>query len=249
MLHLGKTPARVGAVKFKMRKYLNLSVLPALPSGDFGHDGLVTTPWNMLGNDKAGCCVWSGGGHESMLWNAAAGKTITFTDQSTLSDYSACTGYDPNDPSTDNGTDMQAAASYRLKTGLLDADGNRHKIGAYLALDVGNVEEHLYALYLFGAVGIGINFPDSAMDQFNAGQPWTVVPGATVSGGHYICGVARRSSRLVICTWGAEDPMDDTFLQTYNDESLAYVSAEYLNGGKTLDGFDAEQLNADLAAL
>jgi hypothetical protein len=158
-MKLGKLPARPDAVKLKLANYIDTSVLPK-PPAEFGHERLVTQ-WGMLGNDNAGCCVWSGAGHEVMLWNREAGKTVNITTTSTLRNYSLVTGYDPNDPSTDQGTDMQAAASYRLKTGLLDADGKRHKIGAYVALKPGDLTELWYATYLFDGVGIGVEFPPS----------------------------------------------------------------------------------------
>jgi hypothetical protein len=248
MLRLGKRPARPGAIKLKLRDYINLSVLPA-PPAEFGHDGLVKSPWGMLGNDAAGDCVWAGGAHETMVWNAEAGIVVSFDDTCVLSDYSAVTGYVVGDDSTDQGTDMQTAAAYRKATGLLAADGTRHKVGAYLEIEAGNLEEHLTAAYLFGAVGIGITFPDSAMDQFNAGQPWSVVTGSTIEGGHYVPFLARRAGMFVVVTWAAEQQMQDSFFAANNDESVVYLSSERLKGGKSLDGFDLDQLNADLAAL
>ena len=91
---------------------------------------------------------------------------------------------------------MQAAASYRRKTGVIDTKGKRHKIVAYLALTKGNLDQHVSAAYLFGAVGVGIQFPASAMDQFNAGKPWDVVSGAKIEGGHYIPLVGRYNPQF-----------------------------------------------------
>jgi hypothetical protein len=246
-MKLGKKPARFGAVKLKFSNYIDLSRLP-VPPASFGHDGLVSE-WGNLGNDSAGCCVWSGGGHETMLWNIEAGRQTQFSTEATLSDYSAVTGYNPADPSTDQGTDMQAAANYRLKTGLLDAHGNRHKIGAYLAITPGNIQEHMVAAYLFGAVGIGITFPSSAMGQFNAHEPWDVVAGSRIDGGHYIPLVAHRDGLMQIVTWGRVQPMTDAFLAANNDESLVYLSPEMLTNGKSIDGFALDQLQADFDQL
>jgi hypothetical protein len=245
---LGKLPARKDAVKLKLRNYLTPSLLPTPPK-DFGHEDLVPLPCNMLGNDQYGDCVLAGAGHETMLWNAAGGKTVRFNDSASLSDYSAITGFDPLDPNTDQGTDMQVAASYRRKTGIVDADGKRHKVAAYLAITPGDVQEHLLALYLFGAVGIGIKFPSYAMDQFNAGKPWTRHLVYSIEGGHYIPLVGRRKGRFVCVTWGKEQPMSDAFFRKFNDESVAYVSLEMLKNGRSLEGFDAAQLQADLAQL
>lgn len=247
-LKLGKRPARAGAVKLKLKDYVDLSRLPTPPE-EFGHEALVTSEWGMLGNDEVGCCVFSGGDHETILWNAEAGRPIRFVKDNTLSDYSAVTGYNPSDPSTDNGTDMQAAAAYRQKVGLIDADGNRHKVGAYLAISPGNIEEHCVAAYLFGAIGIGIMVPDSAMDQFNEGKPWDVVEGSSIEGGHYVPIMARRNGMFHVCTWGKLQPMTDNFFQRYEDEAIAYLSPEALKDGKSLEGFDLPALQADLAAL
>lgn len=247
-MRLGKKRARLGAVRLSLRRYIDLSTLPT-PPAEFGSDDLVTNAWGMLGNDNAGDCVWAGAAHETMLWNAEAGSAVSFSDDSVLSDYSAVTGYVIGDDSTDSGTDMQQAASYRLKTGILDASGKRHKIAAYLAIEAGNLQEHLVAAYVFGAVGIGIEFPNSAMDQFNADQPWDIVPGALLEGGHYVPLLSRRGGMFNCVTWGMRQPMTDAFFARYNDESLVYLSEEFLTGGKSLQGFDIGQLNADLKAL
>ena len=203
----------------------------------------------MLGNDQYGDCVWAGAAHETALWNRESAHQVLFTDTAVLSDYSAVTGFTPSDPSTDQGTDMQLAASYRKKKGVKDANGRRHKIAAYLSITPGDVQEHLLAAYLFGAVGIGIKFPQSAMHQFNTGQPWTVVNGSPIEGGHYIPLVARRNNMLVCVTWGKTQPLTDAFLKAYNDESIVYVSTEALTAGKSLEGFNKQQLLADLAQL
>lgn len=245
-MKLGKTPARAGAVKLRLSSYLDKSALPKLPAR-FGHETLVTD-WGMLGNDQFGDCVWAGAAHETRLWGAEAGTPIAFTDKAVLSDYSAVTGFNPADPNTDHGTDMQVAASYRRKTGIVDAAGRRHKVEAYLALKPGDVTEHYYAMYLFGAVGIGIEFPSSAMNQCNAGKSWSVVSKAKIEGGHYIPLVAKRA-HLECVTWGKPQAMTVGFFQKYNDESVAYVSAEALANNKSPEGFDLATLLADLKSV
>jgi hypothetical protein len=246
-LMLGKTPARTDAVKLKLAKYIDASALPK-PPAEFGHERLVTN-WGMLGNDTAGCCVWAGAGHEVMLWNREAGKTANVTTTSTLRNYSLVTGYNPNDPSTDQGTDMELAAKYRRATGLLDADGNRHKIGAYVALDPGDLDQLWYATYLFDGVGLGVEFPAQWMDAFNAGKPWDAVRHPKVEGGHYITQVAKRDGNGTIITWGQPTPLTPRGYQQFNDESLAYLTEEKLTNGKSLEGFDLATLRKDLALV
>jgi hypothetical protein len=225
----------------------------------FGHYPLVKE-WEMLGNGPddsvqpgfqgAGDCVFAGGDHETMLWNAEAKTTVTVTGRQAIADYSAVTGYVINDDATDQGTDVRTALKYRQKTGLLDSHGNRHKIAVYVALEPGNLTELAEAAYLFGAVGIGIQFPDSAMDQFNAGKPWSVVAGSQVEGGHYVPVVGRPSGTYFDCvTWARVQKMTHGFITKYCDEAWAIISTEALAGGKSLEGFDLAQLKADLAAL
>jgi hypothetical protein len=246
-MKLGKKPARPEAVKFKLANFIDPAGLPK-PPRRFGHEDLVGADWKMLGNDNYGDCVFAGAAHETKMWCLEAGVDTTFTDECVLADYSALTGFDPSRPDTDQGTDMAQAADYRRKIGILDAAGNRHKIAAYLALEPGDLSHLFYATYLFGAVGIGIEFPVSAMDQFNRGRPWVIVSRSRLEGGHYVPIVARRE-RIDCVTWGRVQPMSGGFYGRYNDESLAYVSEEALRDGRSPEGFDAQGLLAALEAL
>lgn len=247
---LGKTPARPGAIRLKFGDYLKVTALPPLPA-IFGHEDLIAAnAWGMLANDQHGDCVWAGAAHETMLLAAEAGGTATFTDANVLSDYSVVTGFNAADPATDNGTDVQQAAAYRQQTGIIDARGVRHKIAAYVALEPGNAQ-HLYlAAYLFGAVGIGLMLPSSALDQSAQGQAWDVVAGSQQAGGHYVPLVGRRADGL-LCTvsWGVLQPMTEKFFATFCDEAVAYVSTECLVDQKTLEGFNYDALINDLNAL
>ena len=245
MYRLGKTPARIDSIKLKLSTY---ATLPTPPT-KYGHEGLVNLPWQILGNDKYGDCVWAGADHETMLFNKEAGVDINFSDQTALSDYSACTGFNPNDPNTDQGTDMQVAASYRLKTGIVDSSGVRHKVGAYLAITPGNKEELKQAISTFSNVGIGIQFPASAMDQFNEGKNWTVVKNSQIEGGHYIPAVGYDSRYVYIVTWGKLIKASWGFIMKYCDEAVVYLSPEMLTGGVSLDGFNLTQLQTDLKEL
>lgn len=251
-LKLGKTPARPWAApgkKFRLGSYLaGPAALPALPAA-FGHESLVAQ-WDMLANDRYACCVWAGAAHETMLLVKEADNAVAFTDANVLSDYAAVTGFDPNDPATDQGTDLQDAAAYRRKTGVIDAAGRRHTVAAYLALDPGNVDHLLLASYLFGAVGIGLALPASALDQSNQGQTWDVVAGSANAGGHYVPLVGRLAAGpLVAVSWGRIQLMTPNFFQTFCDEAVAFVSTEDLVNQKSPEGFDYATLTADLAAL
>ncbi len=241
-MKLGKKAVVYDNRDFKFARYLTQRVPP-----QFGHEQNIGA-WGMLANDRVGCCVFSGAAHEHMVWGTEGFAPTPFSDASVLSDYSAVTGYDPADPSTDQGTLVRDAMKYRRATGLLDAAGQRHQIAAYVALEPGNLDELRQALYLFGVVGVGIEFPGSAMDQFDAGQPWAVTPGSRVEGGHYVPLVAYRGN-FVCVTWGKLQEVTESFLARYCDEAWAMLSPEMLLDGKSPEGFDVEALRSDLNAL
>lgn len=242
-LKLGKAPAKPRPKDLKFKTYTESSKLPAIPAA-FGYDSVYPkTGWGMLGNDEQGDCAWASAAHETMLWTAAAKKPVQFTTDGVLADYHACTG--PGD----NGTDMHDEMNYRRQTGIKDSMGKRHKIGAFLSLTPGSLSEVYEAAYLFESVAIGIEFPESAMDQFNAGEMWSVVKGAQVVGGHAIPFIAKRT-HLEIISWGNLVQMSVPFFQKYCDEAYAIVSPDLLNDeGLSARGFNISQLNADLTAL
>jgi hypothetical protein len=245
-LCLGKLPARPNAIKFKLATYTDFSALPPIPK-DFGHEEYTPPiPWGMLGNNQYGDCVVAGGAHEHMLWAKMGGKNLTFNTSDVLKDFQAITG---QPPSANTGADMQQAASYRLHTGLLGADGKRHKIAAYLEIAPGSVRELYAAMYLFGACGIGFKFPNTAFDQFRNRQSWHIVSNMIFDGsGHYVPAFASRSN-IVCVSWGRFQAMRPSFYASLCDEAVAYVSQEALVAGHSPEGFDYAALLADLRAL
>lgn len=256
-LQLGKTPATHDHRDLTFAKYRDPEVkLPKV----FGYGKLIDS-WEMLGNgpdpempadfEGAGDCVWAMAAHTTMLRSRAAGTgpnggPIPFTTRGVLNDYSKATGYNPVTGANDNGTDMRVALKYRQKTGIIDANGKRHKIGAYVALEPGNLTQMLEALYYFGATEIGIEFPSYAMDQFNQHKPWAVKTGGQIEGGHAIPIVLNPYQ---VVTWARLQPVTAGFLTKFCDEAWAVISPEFLKAGKAPNGFDLAQLQTDLANL
>jgi hypothetical protein len=90
------------------------------------------------------------------------------------------------------------------------------------------------------------------MDQFNAGDPWDVVPGTPKpTEGHYIplVGYDPTKDLWYVVTWGQLQAVTSAFILKYADEHYALLSPEMLKGGKSLEGFDLTTLQADLAAV
>jgi hypothetical protein len=114
--------------------------------------------------------------------------------------YSESSGYDPADPATDQGATMQEVNDYFRAYGIAG-----RKIEAFFRVNSDDFDELRSALYLFGAVSIGMAFPSFAMDQFNRGKPWDFPPGTKVKidGGHDVLLVGMtRGGNLLVVTWG-----------------------------------------------
>src|SRR5581483_5618616 len=61
---------------------------------------------HMFLNDQLGDCAVAGSIEEVRLANALRGVTVNFTDAEALKNYEAITGYTPDDPDSDAGTDV-----------------------------------------------------------------------------------------------------------------------------------------------
>lgn len=248
-MRLGKRPARENSVLLRLSDIVDAGKLPS-PPPTFGHVGV--RDWGVLGNDKFSDCVWAGAAHETTLWTRASGRvSAQFSTSGVLSDYSAATGFDGTS-ATDTGTDAQEAASYRRKIGVVDVAGQRHRIMAYMSLRRGDWDQLMLAAWLFGAVGVGVDYPRTAQRQFDAGKPWTVVQqDSAILGGHYVPVVGRNSAGMaLVVTWGRLHAMTREFYERYNDETIAYFSPEYVNiNNLSPEGFDAEALGNYLKEL
>ncbi len=251
MYKFGKKPAQDDPRTLELARYATAE-LPT-PTKIFGFGGLYTD-WGMLANDEYGDCVFAGAAHETMLWNKLRGGIdVPMSDGAVLQDYSDVTGFNPKQPWTDQGTNMLDALKYRVQTGIRDANGDRHKIAAYAALEPGNFEQAVQATYVFGSVGIGWLVPETIWDQFDNGEYFDVVdPDAAIIGGHYTPSAGSRNSvaRLTIITWGRKVQMTKRFYEAHVDEAYVMLSEEQIRAdGLGIHGLDLSQLRADLAAL
>lgn len=204
--------------------------------------------WPMYLNDRIGNCTCAGAGHiiegESTY---GRGTTELITDDDVVTAYSAVSGYDPKTGRNDNGAVMQEVLSYWRKTGI-----GGHRILAFAEVDHADVEQLRSALATFGSLYIGINFPKSAMTQFNERKPWDVVLGSRIEGGHAINAgwYDAESATWKIVTWGAVQEMTQDFWDAYVDEAWVVIAPEWLDeAGASPGGLDLHALGQDFATL
>lgn len=230
--------------RLKLAPFLTGTYPPAPATVDYlskVHD------WPMYGNDRWGDCVWAMIGHTiEAATTYGQGATVKVTDTDVLKGYSDVTGFDPGagppgDNPTDNGTVIQDALDYWRKTGI-----GGHKILAFAQVDHTNADEVDAALYLFGHLQVGIRFPASAMDQFNASQPWDLVPHTSIEGGHAI----DMGSKNEAITWAKRQAFTQAFWRTYVEEAWVTITPEWINAaGLAPEGLDVAALNAAFTGL
>jgi hypothetical protein len=219
---LGKKPAQPARPHLKLSAVLGERLTAPPASVDWQADAIQ---WPMYGNDTIGDCTCAGVGHlVNQLTFYGSGTEAEPTEDQVVAMYSAITGYTPDDPNSDTGAYCQDVLGYWRKTGL-----EGHKVVAYAALDVANLTEVKQAIALFGTVYVGLTFPDSAMAQFNNGQPWDVVKGAKPEGGHCVIVGAYGAGRLGLVTWGAETEMTEAFWKAYVDEAWVVLDVDGLS--------------------
>lgn len=241
-VRLGKMPARHDPRTFDYAKYRT-----GLATAPLQADWSTGVPFAMLSNDKYGDCVEAGYAHQVQIWGDKAGNTFVPTDAEVLSAYTAITGFNPNDPSTDKGTDILTAMGYWQKTGL-----GGQKITAYAKVAPTNLEQVREAIAWYGGAYIGVQLPTSAQSQ--VGKEWTVTtgPDAVVGswGGHCIPLCAYDQNTVTCVTWGALQPMTWEFFTTYCDEAFVMLATDWISAtGQSPSNLAWGQLMADLANL
>ena len=247
---LGKREHQPGAISWRYGDIFDRKKL-ARPPPVFGHVWNETTV-DILGNDSAGCCVFATQAHLLQTMQRGLGNPQTrFDDGGVIADYSEVTGYIPGNPATDKGTYMRDGANFWRKKGILDADGNRHKIEAYVDVKITDPDELFQACYDFGGVALGLKLPQNAIWQFEHQRPWSVPFDKKLAGGHAVALVGRnRRGDAIITTWNGITAASRDFLHEFTDECVAFISLEYLDArGLNPRGYDRAELERRLAAL
>lgn len=242
---LGKQEPRHDPRTFQLARYLTDELPPAPAHVSWAEK---VEQWGMLANDRYGDCVPVGALHLAQNWTAYASTEYVPTEQEALTAYTAMTGFDPNDPNTDNGTVMLDALNHWRRAGIAG-----HQIMAYAACEPGNVEHIKDSIHLFAGSYVGMSLPRSAQGQ----QVWSVPPQGPVGdgrpgswGGHCVPIIAYSSRRLICVTWGQLKPMTWRFFRTYCDEAYAALSEDWLRADRTApNGFDLDELKKDLASI
>ncbi len=240
-LKLGKLPKKENPRTLTLAKYVTLPVVPHAFAWEYNLDA-----WGMMGNDQIGDCTCACAGHMLMEWTSRTYGTVTPTDQQIIAAYSAITGYVPGNESTDNGAAITDVLAYWQNTGIAS-----HKILGWAAIDVSNVANLKAAVALFGAIDIGFNVPQSAMDAFGKGQPWNDTTDTNIVGGHSVPVMGYGGLGCTCITWGQRQQMSWAFFSAYCDEAYACITEDFITRAQVTPvfGLNLAALQADLEAL
>ncbi len=239
-MKLGRKPRKFNPKTLFLPRYMTANVPEPPPSKVF-YEYLVKR-WPMFLNDTIGDCVFACGAHMLEDWTAHTMGKVSPTDADVQAAYSAVGGYVPGDPATDNGANITDFLSWWQTNPLAG-----RKISGWASIDPSNLTAIKQAIWIFGGVDIGINMPQSAMDQFNARQNWELVQDSPIIGGHSICVFGYGAHGCACITWGQVQYMSWEFFAAYCDEAYAVLTPDWLKStGKTEFGLDMATLESDL---
>jgi hypothetical protein len=209
----------------------------------------------IYGNDEWGDCFFAGAYHQAQLWLKQVSKLdASETTETVLQAYSECTGFNQNDPTTDNGTDPNDGLKYWMNTGLPTGTlGGRRKIRGFFECRPQDVNRVMWEC---GGVGLGIKVFKNIQPDDGSPPPdvWDFVPGSEVAGLHYVVAGkwSKKDGLYFIETWGASKryALTENYMQNGLDVAYGVISDEWVNGytkktplGLTLAHWDA-QMNA-----
>jgi hypothetical protein len=224
---------------------------PPPPSADYTV-GMPADLGIML-NGTLGDCTCAALFHALQVWtfNAAAAM-VTPPDSDVLALYEAACGYNPADPSTDQGGDEQAVLAYALNTGL-QTDAGMHRLAAYVEIDPKNTDDVRRAIAACGLVYIGFDVPQYLADYLTApNSVWDLWHKAdnSIAGGHAVILAGYTSSGVRVISWGNYYTMTWDFFARRVDEVYALADADWIKAtGLSPGGLSLAALKAQMLAL
>jgi len=244
ILKLGKLAPKAHAKTLDFARYALKTQLPIPPSKTAWEYKIAD--WKVFKNDQYGDCTCAGPAHEIMNRTVNSGSLVTPTDSEVLAMYSAISGFDLVTGANDNGAAITDALNYLQTVGL-----SGHKISGWAKIVQANISSVKLAIYLFGSINVGVQLPNSAMRQFELGEPWDVEKNdGGIDGGHCIPIMGYGADGCTCITWGKRQQMSWEWFLTYCDEAYAEIAPDWFDGkGYAANHLNVAALQADLKAI
>ena len=200
--------------------------------------------------DGIGDCGIAGMDHLQLSDHAYGdGNVRPWSTDTLLGVYHATGGYVLGDESTDNGTNLQDNLQF-WKRNTIEGD----QILAYAALRPGSWfrAERVYYQQVFGSLYLGHNWPQSAEQQAQDGEPFTVIPGSPSAGGHCTTQAAELNEmdEVRLPCWGALRPATRGFFMATVEEAWVVITQATLErNGSNQYGYDMQAMNQAISSL
>lgn len=239
---LGRKAIKKDSRTLRLEDYLT-PALPVAPASVDWSKGI--TNWGMMLNDSIGDCTVAGIGHACQVWTANVGTEVTPTDAEVLRAYEVWCGYNPNDPSTDQGGICLDVLSDFKNMGFFN-----NKLTAFAAVDTWKRQAIKQCIYLFGGCYIGLNVPNYVMDNPDPSIVWeNSLSNRDIAGGHCVFCIGYESNIISFISWGSIYRMTEAFWRNFVDEAYGMISPDWIGTTGAPNGFNLAQLEADVAAI
>lgn len=242
----GWQPKRVDHELLFLSDYVTTGdvVVPTPPTTVDWTNRIPSSALDILGNGDYGDCV------EAASYHALQSLTndgVVPTADEALGWYSTLTGFNPNNPNTDQGTDIPTALDWWMRNAL---PGTNSQLGAYFSVDVNDQAQQALALQLGGVLIIGFNCPQSAETQFDQGTEWVPVRHSPIAGGHCITIDEIDTLKGTGITWGKYQTLSWPFWQQYVSESYVLFAEDWVSpSGTAPNGILWSVMNSDIQSL
>lgn len=141
----------------------------------------------------------------------------------------------------DNGLVMlDSLKNWREKGWTLN--GKKYKIHAFAALQHKDIDDLKRAVYFLNGAMVGLAITQTAMNEFNSGEMWSLTYDNSFIGGHSTYVVGYNKTGPICITWGKRQQMTWQFYLKYCDEAYATVDAK--NMWQPNDPIDCDRLKA-----
>lgn len=229
------------------------STLPAPPPNSDWYSRVSN--WMMLGNDQWGDCAEAAAFHCLMGLSTYGGTPLVPTDEEVIKAYSEITGFDPNDPSTDEGTVLLGPGSlmHYWRTKGLTCGGKLNIVDSYMQIARPHPDEWMRAISTFGGLMPGVLLPENILAGDKVPDVWADYSGG-IAGGHaiWLCGYETTpSGRLYdLISWGSHYKATEDFLLHVVDEAVAIYDSAIINAqGVDVGGLNVAQLESAMREL
>jgi hypothetical protein len=236
----------------KMARYMTEE---PVPDHDWSTLCAASAISDVLGNDSLGDCTAAGAGHLIDVFTAGGGAPTAVTAAQAIAFYSLSTGYNPADPSTDQGGDEVTVLTTWRDQGF-DGHG-AHAIAGFVQVDPTNVLELRAACYHFGGLYFGLELPDTYTNPFPSANGFVWGSGTPdPNQGHCVVGFGANSTGILIDSWGLKGTLTyEAITQLCADSAggmvFAVIEPEWVSkvSGASPSSLNWTQIQADFNLL